>query len=233
MAVDYEVESLDGIAEGLRSEYEKTDSGKYRLKVNGIEDVSGLKANRDKILEEKKAIEKKAADALAELEQLRIKAAGGGSPELAKMYEDKINELKTSSAQRESELLGKIGQITAGETAVKIASDLARTVKGADGNDYSTVDLLKELIGKRVRTEFRDGNPVVVVLDKSGNPTANSIEDLKNEIKNNPSYSPLITGSKASGAGDQAGGPGGGTDKDIMKLSPVERMNAARAAKNK
>lgn len=233
--MQFELDLLDGISEEFKKEYKKCDNGKFRLDVSGLEDVSGLKSALQKEREARKEESRKASAAIEELEKLKVEEVRGkGDPNVIKIYEDKIAELKTGAAKRESDLLGQIGQITAGETATRLASLLARSVKGADGKDYTTADVLEPILRQRLKSDFREGKPVVVVLDKAGNPTANTVEELKNEIINNPSYSPLITGSKASGAGNHGAGPGGGgVDNDIMKLPPVQRMNAARAAAKK
>lgn len=234
MGLKMEVENLEGIPEAVRSEYEKLDNGRYRLKVDGVEDVGGLKKKVEELLGEKKNASKKAEEAIAELEKLKLEAAkkGGDTDSIVKSYEDKIATLKGTMEKSLADMQAHIARITAEETGTKIAAELARQVKGADGKMYSTVDALEPLIKSRLRADVREGKYVVVVLDKNGNPTADKIEDLKNEFINNPAFSPLITGSKASGAGDQgAGSAGGMAGDDMMKLSPIERMKAARAAK--
>lgn len=85
MALELILNSLDGVPEVLHGEYTKQSDGTYRLGVNGMEDVSGLKKNNAELLEEKrKAQEKlklyegiedpaKAKEALARLRQLEEK----------------------------------------------------------------------------------------------------------------------------------------------------------------
>jgi flagellar biosynthesis/type III secretory pathway protein FliH len=238
MALAYEIDSLEGLSENLKSEYEKTDTGKFHLKVSGMpkgDDVSGLKAKISELLNEKKTAEQKARDALTAAEQLRLDTAkkNGDTEALIKSYEDKLVNTKTTHETELVALKSRLQQMTAGEKSAKLAADLARKVKGKDGKEYSTVEVLEHIIRQRIKAEIKDGNVVLVVLDKDGKPSANTIEDLKNEILNNPSYSPLITGSKASGAVDQGAGPVKGVDNDLMKLSPEERLNAARAAQKK
>jgi hypothetical protein len=238
MALQNEVDSLEGLPEVIAKEYEKTDSGKFRLKVEGLEDVTGLKKNRDKLLEESKAAKDRLKQLEDDLESIkREKAKGSGDMDsVVKSYEEKIAALKNESAALKNEsaaqiatLQGQIGQLTAGETATKLAASLARNVKGEDGKDYSTVDVLEPLIRQRLRTDTREGLPVVTVLDRSGKPTALTVDELKAEFINNPAYSPLIAGSKASGAGNHAAGPSGGNSgNDLMNLPPLERATRAR-----
>lgn len=232
MPVEYEVDSLEGVSDALKAEYEKLESGKYRLKVSGVEDVSGLKKNRDALLAEGAAAKSKIKAMETELEEFKKNAAKGSGnyEDVVKMYEDKINNMKTETETSLSQMRSQIGQLTAGAEATKLAAKLARNVKGEDGKEYSTIDVLEPIIRQRTRTDIRDGKAVLVVLDKNGSPTADTMSDLEKEIVNNPAYSPLITGSKASGAGDHGAGPGSKGNNDIMKLSPVERMKAARRA---
>jgi hypothetical protein len=226
MALKYEIDNLDGVSDTLKGEYEKTESGKFRLKVDGVEDVTGLKRNRDDLLAEQVKAKERMRDMETQLEEFKkLKAKGSGNyDDVVKMYEDKINSIKSETESNLSQMRSQIGQLTAGAEATKLAAKLARRVRGEDGKEYSTIDVLEPLIKQRTRTDIRDGKAVLVVLDKNGNSTANSMEDLEKEIMSNPAYSPLITGSKASGAADHGAGPGSRADNDIMKLSPVERM---------
>ena len=71
MSLKYEVETLDGMDSSIASLYDKTEPGKFRLKVDGLEDTSGLKKQRDDLLNEKKEAQRKAKEA----EEMARKAA--------------------------------------------------------------------------------------------------------------------------------------------------------------
>src|SRR3954468_12698738 len=85
MALKAIVDSLEVVPEAVRGEYEAKD-GKFVLKIEGAEDVSGLKANRDQILGEKQR-------ATAELE--KYKALG--------LPPEKIKELSEAAAKAEED----------------------------------------------------------------------------------------------------------------------------------
>ena len=64
-----QVDSLEGLDSSLHSYYEQTESG-YRLKVEGLEDTSGLKT----ALQKERESNKDAKTKLSELERLREEA---------------------------------------------------------------------------------------------------------------------------------------------------------------
>lgn len=68
MALHYEVDSVDGLDDGLKSLYKQADNGKFRLDVSGVDDGKELKA----------ALEKE-------------RQASRDAKKLAKQYEDKFD----------------------------------------------------------------------------------------------------------------------------------------------
>jgi len=73
--------------------------------------------------------------------------------------------------------------------------------------------------------EIVDGKPVTRVLDDNGQPTAMTIEEFKESLKNDPELAPVIVGSAASGGGASGGDGGGNTGKiDLSKASKEEKM---------
>ena len=67
----YEVDTVEGLDAAIAGMYDKTESGKFRLKVEGIEDTTGLKKKVDELLAEKKSAAQKAKEA----EELARKAS--------------------------------------------------------------------------------------------------------------------------------------------------------------
>ena len=77
MSLTYKVASLDDVDETLRNLYEEKD-GEFVLKVAGLpepEDVSGLKANYARLMDEKKEQQRLAREAQAEKDRLAEEAA--------------------------------------------------------------------------------------------------------------------------------------------------------------
>lgn len=222
-----ELDSFDGVDESIQAFYEEKD-GKYRLKVDGIEDTGALKrakehevAARKQAQEEAKALKAR----LQEIEENSRKAAedglrkNGDVESLDKSWQEKL-------AKREKELLDQVNgrdnhirKLLVDSVGIKIASDLA-----LDGN----TEVLLPHILSRLAVDFRDGEPVTVVKDKAGNLSALSVEELHEEFANNPAFASVIRGSKASGAGG-ADAKGGGAaslgGKKASEMSNTEKSD--------
>ena len=202
--IEYQLESLENIDETLQGLYEQTDTG-YQLKVTGIpepekEDLSGLKNKVDELLREKKAASQKAREAAEEADAARLEAAKKGN---------------------DTEALDKSWQEKFNARATKIAAEIA--VQGS-------ADVLLPHLERRLRTEFREGSPVTVVLDKDGKPSAMSVDELKAEFQNSAAFAPLIVGTKANGAGRTGGNESSGASVNEVSRSEFDRMNQAQRA---
>ena len=228
MPLPYKIETMDSVDPVFHKEYSKSDSGGYLLNVEGLpkaEEPPELKSALQKERDARKAAEKliKEKEAEAKTKELEAAKASGDVQALEKSWTDKLNTEKQTYEQQLQSLNGMINNLTVGSTATKLAAELA--VQGS-------ADVLLPHIQNRLKVEVVDGNPVVRVLDREGKPSAATVEELKSEFLNNQSFAPIISGTKASGAGHRgAGNSGGAAEDSMMKLSPVQRMIAARAAK--
>lgn len=225
--IEFKLDSLENIDETLQGLYEQTDTG-YQLKVTGIpepekEDLSGLKNKVDELLREKKAASQKAREAAEEADAARLEAAkkGNDTEALDKSWQEKFNAREVELKKELDELSGTLVKLTSGQTATKIAAEIA--VQGS-------ADVLLPHLEKRLRTEFRDGSPVTVVLDKDGKPSAMSIDELKAEFQNSAAFAPLIVGTKANGAGRTGGNESSGAGVNEVSRSEFDRMNQAQRA---
>lgn len=225
--IEYKLDSLESIDETLQGLYEQTDTG-YQLKVTGIpepekEDLSGLKNKVDELLREKKAASQKAREAAEEAEAARLEAAkkGNDTEALDKSWQEKFNAREVELKKELEELSGTLVKLTSGQTATKIAAEIA--VQGS-------ADVLLPHLERRLRTEFRDGSPVTVVLDKDGKPSAMSVDELKAEFQNSAAFAPLIVGTKANGAGRTGGNESSGAGVNEVSRSEFDRMNQAQRA---
>ena len=225
--IEYQLESLENIDETLQGLYEQTDTG-YQLKVTGIpeqekEDLSGLKNKVDELLREKKAASQKAREAAEEADAARLEAAkkGNDTEALDKSWQEKFNAREVELKKELDELSGTLVKLTSGQTATKIAAEIA--VQGS-------ADVLLPHLERRLRTEFRDGSPVTVVLDKDGKPSAMSVDELKAEFQNSAAFAPLIVGTKANGAGRTGGNESSGASVNEVSRSEFDRMNQAQRA---
>jgi len=225
--IEFKLDSLENIDESLQGLYEQTDTG-YQLKVTGIpepekEDLSGLKNKVDELLREKKAASQKAREAAEEAEAARLEAAkkGNDTEALDKSWQEKFNAREVELKKELDELSGTLVKLTSGQTATKIAAEIA--VQGS-------ADVLLPHLERRLRTEFREGSPVTVVLDKDGKPSAMSVDELKAEFQNSAAFAPLIVGTKANGAGRTGGNESSGAGVNEVSRSEFDRMNQAQRA---
>ena len=219
MSLKYQVESLEGLDDGIKALYTEKD-GKFVLGVEGIpqpqnDDLDGLKAKVQELLNEKKTAQTKAQEA----EAARLKAieeaakSSGDITALEKSWSDKLvgreTDLNTQIKARDEQIY----QLTVGQTAQKLASELA--VQGS-------AELLLPHIISRLSVDTVDGKPQVRVKDMQGNLSAATLDELKKEFAENPVFKPVIAASKASGGG-AAGAQGGGATKKPSEMTTAER----------
>ena len=225
--IDYKLESIEDLDESVQGLYEQTEDG-YQLKVTGLpepekEDLTGLKNKVDELLREKKQAAQKAKLAAEEAEKARLEAAkkGNDTEALDRSWQEKFNQREQELSTELSSLSNTIVQLTSGQTANQIAHDIA--IQGS-------ANVLLPHIEKRLKTEIRDGNPVTVVLDENGAPSAMSVAELKTEFQNSAAFAPLIVGTKANGAGRTGGNDGSGASGNVIKRSDFDLMNHAQRA---
>jgi len=225
--IEYQLETLEDIDETLQGLYEQTDTG-YQLKVTGIpekenEDLTGLKNKVDELLREKKAASQKAREATEQADKARLEAAkkGNDTEALDKSWQEKFNAREIELKKELDAMSGTLVKLTSGQTATKIAAEIA--VQGS-------ADVLLPHLEKRLKTEFREGSPVTVVLDKDGKPSAMTVDELKAEFQNSAAFAPLIVGTKANGAGRTGGNESSGARVNEISRSEFDRMNQAQRA---
>ena len=177
------------------------------------ESIGKLQAKNQELLSEKKGAAQKAKEAeAAQAKALEDAARKSGDVEaLDKSWGEKF-------AARESDLMAQlqerdstIGGLTSGAQAMQMAAELAV--------DETCVGILSDQVKKRLTTEYIDGSPTTVVLDRDGKRSAQTVAELKAELTNEPSLSRLVRGSEASGggaAGSKLGGSAATTGKKSL-----------------
>lgn len=215
-----ETDSLDSIDEPLRGLYEEKE-GKFRLKVDGLPDVSGLKKKLDELMDESKAAKRKAKEIeeAAERERAEALAKSGDVESLRKSYDEKFGKTKTEYETQIQNYQQQLQRLTVGQTATTLAAELA--IPGS-------APVLLPHIQARLSMEIRDGQPVTVVMSADGKPSAMTIEELKTELSANPAFAPIIAASKAAGGGASGGGNGGGAAKKAVTRAQFDGMNAVQ-----
>lgn len=226
MTIKYQIDSVDGLPAEIAELYTKVGDV-YRLAVDGLpasDDAEALKRKNSELIAEKREMQKKATEAAEEARRLADEAAkkSGDVETVTEHWRQRLAareaELAAEVAKR-TNALESVMSITTKSIAAKLASELA--VEGG-------AKLLEDHVLRRLAISEIDGQYKTVVVDDAGKPTALTVEDLKKEMASNPAYACVIAGSRATGGGATGGAGGGASNVDIMKLPPVERMNAAR-----
>lgn len=178
MALDYTVETLDGLSEDVASQYFEKD-GKFVLDVSGIETGDGLKKALEAERKARKAAEAKNKTAQDEKERQEQKALEE-KEEFQTLYETEKQKNKKLS---ETVINGKKNK-----KAESIVSGLTSDTKKAK--------LLKDQVLKGLVVD-EEGE-----VSFSGVPGITSADEMKDHLK--VEFSFLVDGSKAGGGG--AGG---------------------------
>jgi len=228
------LESVDGLPDPIKAEYTKAEDGKYHLNVEGIDDhpgVGALKRAKDYEKAERQKVTQQVSDLKAQLDTLTEERDDILKGAIPKGDVEKLeNSYKEKLAKREKELSDQISALT-GNLQTMLVDNVAQSMAGKISK---APELMMPHIKARLKAEFNEGKAVTRVLDKDGNPSAFSIEELQKEFVANPSFAPIIIGSRASGSGAEGGHGGSGAPSgkiDYTKASPKEIATHLKAKK--
>lgn len=233
--------TFEKLPEPVQAEY-KADGDNYVLDISGLEDhpqAGALKRAKDRVQQErdelkeslKTAESKKDTEVKALNDKIKeLESNGDHGAEIDKLrkdYEKKIEKLETDYKAKADKAEGNVRDL--------LVKDVART----RATEWSrTPSLLTPQIESRLTVEYdADGKPQTRILDKEGNVSAMSMDDLKAEIYANKEYEPILIGSRADGGsapgerGGNNGGsaPNGGESNDPEKLSNKELAERVKA----
>jgi len=220
----FKLESLDGLTDEIKALYEEKDGVFYLKQIDGMppsEDVSGLKAKVQELLDEKKAESEKVRTAEEEARKAKEEKARkeGDFQSLAESYEQKIQTLEgkvQNLEQEKTDILKQGEQREVERQATLMAAELSR------GHNQ---ELLASFIGQRLRVE--DGE--IKVTDEKGNLTISTVDQLKEEFRTNPKFGALVIASEANGGGATNNqGTGGAGDKKLSEMTEKERVELHR-----
>lgn len=207
MTLKLELASLDGLDATVAALYTEKD-GKFRLDVDGVEDVSGLKAKIAELMGETKAErdKRKALEEAAEAaEAERAKQAG----EFKTLYEKAQADLDKERAENRA-FKQKIEEKDREGVAASIAGELTR--------DTSRAALLKKEALSFLKNSD-DG--VKFEIGGVGVDRAKVLEHLK------AAYPFLVDGNQAGGGGAPGGG-GGAAKTKLSEMTEAERVKLYR-----
>lgn len=220
MSLKYEIDTVDGLDESVSKLYDKTESGKYRLKVEGIEDTSDLKRKVDELLAEKKEQSRKAKEA-EDAARIAAEEAARKSGDVASLEKSWSEKYAKGLSEKDAELQtvrGTLSKLLVDNVAVQLANDIA--IQGSAA-------LLIPHIKSRLDIDTSSGEPKTVVLGADGKRSALTIDELKAELAAVPAFAPIIAASQASGGGASGSSHGGGAAKTVTRAQ-FEQMSAGQ-----
>lgn len=213
-------DEYQALQESVQELYE-ANGDSYTLVVEGIpkEDTGALKRAKEHEKEARKLAEQKAReleDRLRELEDGESRKKGDVDA-IEKSYQKKLQELEAKSKAETERLTNLIKRNALEAEARKLANDLSGP----------NADIILPHIYNRLSVEIGDDGPAVRVVDSKGNPTADSVDDLKQFFFTSDTYAPIVIGSKATGSGASGSKSGGGSHKRLADMTPTEEAQFA------
>ena len=240
MSLQYTVDSLENINEPLRDLYEEAN-GKFRLKVEGLEDTSGLKSAL-KAERELRAAAEQAAKEFAGLNPREIRKLIADREAAAEREAREKGDFDTVLAQHKKTwqaeleaLKAERDALAAAERQATVGNTLTQALAKA-GVTEEGLELLQDRLSKRIKSEIADGKRLHRVMAADGvTPLAGSasdgfatLDDLVGEARK--TWPSLF---KASGHGGSGTPPNkqSGTGAATITRKAFESMSAsARAA---
>lgn len=185
---------------------------------------AALEANRDTILKEKKALERrlKDLDGIDPEEHKALKTAAEEAEKKKAAAEGNWKALEQQLQERHTKELGKREDRIKGLSAALERELIDAAATRAIAAEKGAVDLLLPHVRTRMRVVEEDGSYVAIVVDEKGNQrigekdgTKMSAEELVREMKSGEKYARAFDGSGASGSGASRSEAGGGAVRSI------------------
>lgn len=238
MPLQLTVDSLDSVPETLRDEYEQ-DGDKFRLKVEGLEDTTGLKSALEKERKSRSELEKKvrrwealgkSEDEIAEMlskheaEAEKRAKESGDTEAILNQHRQKWEREKNELTERLSAADSRLQKAVVGTNLMQALSKAGVTEEG--------VDLLPDRLLPRIKYALDGDTESLTVLDEdgetpmigSGKDGRATIDDLvKEAIERWPSQ---FKGSGQSGSGKPLSNGSGGSGQ--LKRSQMSNADKAK-----
>jgi len=200
------IAKIEDVLEKYRGLYTEQEDGTFLLddEIVGDGDTSGMKANNEKLLAEKRRLQE-------EKDELIKQAAAAKEDDLgAKGEYEKLLALKTESWETELATEKKknetLIEAVKKEKRESMVSEIATELAG------DKAALLTPHLANRVQVEADGDGFKVTILDINGNPSTMTKEQLGEEFKNNELFSGAILGRQSSGGGAGGGAGGNGAE---------------------
>nr|DAH52756.1 MAG TPA: Major head protein [Caudoviricetes sp.] len=179
-------------------------------------EVSGLKANNEALLTEKKEAARKAKEA----EEARQQAHQEALKSAGKMDEFE----KTIRSQYEPVLKEKEEKYSA--LANRVLGSERKAVLGSFAGDFITPEAV-DILAPFVKTEFDGEDVVTKFIGADGNVITTDPEQFRKYLREHKAFSHLIKANAASGGG-ASGGKSGGAAPAFKDMTEAERLELNR-----
>lgn len=206
MALQFEVDSLDGVDESQKALYAEHE-GKFRLQVEGIDPADELKEALRKEREEKrladeqrKRVEMEAEREKKEAERLRLESEGKHK-EAAELANQQLKDLQTQMAQQEADRVNE----KLDNAALTLATSATHTANDA------------KILARFIKDELDYGDTGVV--GKNGS----TQEQVLESMRDSGLYSSLFKAVGSSGGGAQ-GGSSTPSQKSLGEMTATEEV---------
>jgi hypothetical protein len=197
------------LAAHFKTEY-KADGDDYVLDLDGEEDIGALqRANERNKAEakENKRLLKEANDKLEAIEEKENKEKGNVTA-IENSWKTKLETAKAESEAAVNKYKATLTKSLVDNVASNLAGELSTKAP----------KLLIPHIKARLAANFDGDEPTTRILDAAGKSSALTIEDLKKEFIDNPDFSAIITGSKATGGAGSEKNKGGAQNAETKPV---------------
>lgn len=188
------------------------------------ESITKLETNNAALVEEKKTAASKAQEKTDAAVKAAEEAArkSGDFEAMDNSHKARFAKLEADTKAASDANLAVINDLTAGAARKDIAASMA--LKGSEG-------IFEQIIASRIGVEMRDGKPITVVMDRSGKPSAATLDEFKKELSEDAALKPLLAGSQGSGGGSTNRGGSDANSKTITRdqyngMSPTDQREA-------
>ena len=239
----YELETLDNTDDAVKGLYELVDGGKFRLKVEGIEDTSGLKSALAKERDAAKKAREYQALGLTPDEIRELKASREAAEDEAARKAgdfDKLRDKITAQSQAQIDAIkAEMAAIEASERDARITAGLMSALSEA-GATQEGLALLPEIMKGRAKIETVEGQRKIKILDEDGSPMLSNggkdatFADLVNAASTR--FPSLFAAKTKTGSGTPPGGNNGAgsaqktvTRTQFDTMSQLERTEFAKS----
>ena len=251
MTLEYKLETLDGVDTSLAALYTENSDGDFVLDVGGLPAADTEKGNKALDVERKAAREARAASKEAKALSKKYTGLGKSPEEIAEILEAHEAALEAAAKKRgDFDAIRKQDQekfeaersawseeratLTKSERDAIVQNQLV-TALAAAGFTQSGIDILPNLVAKRIKIETEDGSRVTTILQQDGaTPLAGSAEngtatfaDLAKELA--VKYPELAMSSHKGGGATPPSGKSTTDAKTITREAFNEMGQSARA----